>query len=201
MLNARFFSALVGSAFFIVAANAQVIFSNVNIAGSLSTGATFTTGPTFIEFFFPQARVGDGEPTRSGNLSMIYTALTSRPMISDDLVIVALGATSGSGQIFVNELVEDMSDPNNPVVISSHSAVVNNRNPLPYTAHLLFDRPSANIRVKKEFTLTANPDTEAFDFAAVGLVQQSISMVPEPATLIGLGAGIAAVLGLRRRKV
>jgi hypothetical protein len=53
--------------------------------------------------------------------------------------------------------------------------------------------------VKKEITLTANPDSQDFDFAALGLVQQALSTVPEPGTMAALGVGIAALIARRKK--
>jgi hypothetical protein len=201
MIRLRIFTSAVicALALAVVSAHAQVVFSNVTIGGSLSTGATFVPGPTYIDFLFLNAKVGDGEQFRTGNLSILYNAATSAPMVSDSILLSILGALSGSGQIFFNEIVEDLSDPQNPVVIGSHGVVLTSNSQLPFTHTILFSRPSEYIRVKKELTLTANPDTQAYDFASVGLIQQSIGVVPEPGTMIALGAGVAA-LAMRRRK-
>ncbi len=189
----------VSALLFVAAANAQVIFSNVTIGGSLSAGATFVTGPTYIDFLTPSARVGDTEPVRSGNISILYDAETFVPMIANDLLLNVLGALSGSGKIFLNEVIEDISNPQLPVVIGQHNAVLDQNSQLPYTHRIVFDHASRLIRVKKEFTLVA-PDTQAFDFASVGLIQQTISLVPEPGTLLAIGAGLSALALRRRRK-
>jgi hypothetical protein len=183
-----------------VLAHAQVVFSNVTIGGSLASGASFNTGGNFIEFLFPNARVGDGEAARSGNLSILYNAASTPPMLADDLLLNVLGALSGSGQILFNEIVEDFTDPNNPVVIGSHNVTINDNSQLPYTHHLVFSRPANAIRVKKEVTLTANPDTNGFDFSSVGIIQQTISLVPEPGSLAVLALGGLGLMAARRRR-
>jgi hypothetical protein len=120
--------ALAGAA---IAANAQIFFSSVSITGSLSNGATWSAGPTFIDFMFPNARVGDGEPTRSGNITVLYNANSQAPIFADDILVSVLGALSGTGHIFFQEVIEDLSDPQNPVIIGSHNALLTHNNQLP----------------------------------------------------------------------
>ncbi|MCE9559918.1 MAG: PEP-CTERM sorting domain-containing protein [Armatimonadetes bacterium] len=54
------------------------------------------------------------------------------------------------------------------------------------------------IRVKKALILAA-PDTQGFDLAAVAINNQSIELVPEPASLAALGFGLAMVLRRKSR--
>lgn len=179
------------------AAQAAVTFSNVTINGTLVTGATFADANNSIDFFFPDASVGDpNDPRRSGNILITFEATTTgnEQMFQDRLTLFVLGALSGSGKIFVNEVVEDLE---NPGILATHNAIVDNNSQLPYVALLDFSRPSQHIKVKKTFFLSAL-DTRDFDLAAIGIIEQTIR-VPEPAslTLVALG-GLLAVRRLRR---
>ncbi len=170
---------------------AEVIFSNVMIEGTLVDGASYSTGFSDIDFSFPDAVVGDppDPPRRFGNIIITFEAQSDLPLDRDTLSI--LGALSGSGIIFFNEVVEDHVTPG---IIATHNALLDKNSDLPYTADLLFERTSTHVKVKKTFFLSAL-DTADFDLASVLLVEQKL--LPEPGTLltvalIGLGA-------LRRR--
>ncbi len=174
-------------------ASASIIFSNVDVSGSLATGATFHTGPNYIDFLFPAAIVGDlTDPVRSGNLIITYDA--QGPALGVDQMLVSLlGALSGSGTIYFNEVVEDILDPANPKIIATFNATLTDNSNLPYVAPINFVPSAVKIRVKKTLVLTAEP-TAAFDLANVSLIQQTIREVPEPATLLPLflaGAALA----------
>jgi hypothetical protein len=177
-------------------AQADLIFSNVSIQGSLAGGASFNTGPNYIDFIFPDAFVGDVSPARDGNIVITYDAQSvSGPMT--EMLVSVLGALSGSGMIFFNEVVEDIHDPNNIINIASYSATFDDTHPLPgISPPIVFVPASDKIRVKKTFVLSA-PDTQAFDMANISLVQQSIH-VPEPMTIASLVLAVA-VAALRRR--
>lgn len=198
MKSFRLFGLAALGALTLSAAQAQIIFSNVSIVGSLVSGASYATGPNYIDFYFPNASVGDSLPDRVGSILITYDAAAPAPMVSDFLVLNVLGALSGSGTIFLNEVIEDLADPQNPTVIGSHNAVLDENSQLPYSHTILFDYGSDKIRVKKTFTLSA-VDSQAFDLASVGLVQQTISIVPEPGSLMALGLGAVALASRRKR--
>lgn len=180
------FSALAGSA------HAAITFSNVTIAGSLSTGATFGSANNSIDFYFPNALVGDPvDPLRTGNIQITYEATSTAPMVQDQMILSILGALSGSGTIFVNEVVEDLDAGG--AVLATYNALLDDNTDLPHTAILNFDGASRHIKVKKSFFLNAVPDTASLDLAGVGVVEQTIREVPEPATLT-----LLAILGLAR---
>jgi len=168
---------------------------NIFIDGSLSAGASVSVTDGSIDFAFPNAAVGDPfDPLRVGNLTMTFEVLStepSEPVLLDELSV--LGALAGSGKIFFNEVVEDLAGFG---ILATHSAILDSPDDLPYTANLLFDRPSTHIKVKKSLVLTAVPDTPEFDLANVSLVEQTFR-VPEP-TMV-LPAGIVAAAFLRRR--
>jgi hypothetical protein len=51
--------------------------------------------------------------------------------------------------------------------------------------------------VKKDFFLVADT-TQGFDLAALGTINQSVEVVPEPASMLAL-AGAAAMVARRRK--
>ncbi len=186
---------IVGSAVFALSTGSfAIVFSNVTIGGSLSSGASYFTGTNDIDFFFPNAIVGDPvDPLRQGNIIITYEAQSDSNLDFVDVNIVSLlGALSGSGKIYFNEVIEDLVTPG---IIAAYDAWILPGD-LPFHDTILFTRPSSHIKVKKSLSLFAE-DTIEFDVAQVNLVEQNF--VPEPATLLAIGAGLAA-LAARRRK-
>ena len=192
---------LVALCFSVPVAHAGVInFSDVVIDGSLANGATFSTANNAIDFFFPDASVGDGLPSRIGTLSLTYVAESTDGMDQNQMLLSVLGALQGSGTIFFNEVIEDISNPLDPIFLASYGVVLDSNDDLPHTAVLDFARPSNLIKVKKNLTLTAF-DTGSVDFANVGLVEQTIRVVPEPTSLALCGFGLACMFVRRRRSI
>jgi len=172
-------------------AHADLIFSNVNVTGSLSGGASFVASNFDIDFTFPDAVVGDpNDVPRFGNIVITFE-VTGDMMTADQLLLSVGGALSGSGLVFFNEVVEDLV---NPGVIATYNALLDENSDLPHVALLPFSRASAHIKVKKTLFLSAE-DTQAFDLANVSLVQQNF--IPEPASVTLLLS--AALLAVRRR--
>jgi hypothetical protein len=178
----------------VVPAQATMTFSNVFVGGSLSGGATTVTGPDFIQFFTPGALVGDPvDPLRVGNVIATFDAASTSPIDKDSLAISSTGL-SGSGMIYFNEVVEDLTDPNNIQTIATFNATLTAATVFPFNADINFSTPSEKFRVKKTFVLAAPPTAE-LDIAAMTSVSQTFT--PEPATLVGLVLG---VLGMLRRR-
>lgn len=187
---------MAGSIIFAASANA-VVFSNITITGSapLIAGASWNITGDEIDFTFTNAIVGDNQALRQGNIVITYWADSAAPMVMDRLVLNLLGGVAGSGFITVSEFIEDR---NTGLPLGQlPTTVITNNNQLPFTADIHFNAPSANIKVKKEFFLSAQ-DTPAFDMARIGLVEQKLFVVPEPATMAVLGLGVIPFL--RRRK-
>lgn len=187
---------LVASAGLAQSASAAIIFSNVVISGSLSTGATAVPGPNDIDFTFGTngAQVGDATaPVRSGNLIITFNVdSTDGPLTAD--ILSLLGAVSGSGVVIFNEVIEDRT-PGSQGIIALADHVVNVQNPPPVNRVINFSRPSSSIKVKKTLVLSAL-DTQALDLANVSLLEQRF--VPTPGALALLGMG--TIVAMRRRR-
>lgn len=174
-------------------ANGAIVFTNVNIAGSLSGGAQFSTGPNGISFTFPDAQVGDPvDPIRSGNIVITYNVQGTNGESFSEMLLAVAGTLSGSGMIFVNELVENL---NGGGVLGTYNTVLSDNSQLPLNTTFDFSQASSYIRVKKTFVLAA-VDTNAFDLAQITQVDQ----LPTPGSVSLLaGAGLVAVAYRRRR--
>jgi hypothetical protein len=173
-------------------ASAGVIFSNITIGGSLSAGAVAIPGTSDIDFIFPAATVGDTvDPLRSGNIVITYEATGTGGDSFNSMLAFILGALSGSGQIFFNEVIEDL---NGGGVIGSYNANITSNAQLPFYDTINFSKSSDHIKVKKTFVLDA-VGTAAFDLANISLVEQRL--IPTPGSVMLLGM---SVLPLARRR-
>lgn len=169
----------------------------------LANGATWNVpvpGGNSINFFTPNAIVGDPvAPLRSGTVNINYRVVSEAPAFANT-VFVNLGvALSGSGTIFFQEQIFELDANNNEVggPIGTINHVFTAGGPGSWSGQINFSRQVERFRAKKTFTLTAT-DTQALDVAALQIINQSVQVVPEPATMAVLGLGAAALL--RRRK-
>jgi len=105
--------ALAAAAGFAATANAGVTFSNVNITGSLASGAAWAAGGAGddIDFTFPNALVGDGQALRNGVITITFIAKSDTIITLDKLGLSLLGGLLGSGTMIFNEVVEDLVAP------------------------------------------------------------------------------------------
>lgn len=175
-------------------AGAAIVFSEIQIGGSLAGGATSATGAMDIDFSFPNALVGDPTaPTRDGTLtiSFIVTGTAGERLTKDILSI--LGAVEGRGLIQFSEIVEDLT-PGNQGQIASLNMTINTGNPPPRSSEITFSRSTSMIKVTKTVSLAAEATT-SLSIANVSLIEQTFVPTPGALALSALG-----LLGVCRRR-
>lgn len=178
---------------------ATITFSNITV--TLPAGFTQTTvftGSNDIDFHFADAMVGDFQAVRSGTITISYTASAAQGFEITGMNLSVLGGVLGSGIVGVEEEIRSGS-PAGPL-LGSLSLVAPADGNLPITHYMEFDGSATTIYVTKSIRVDATADTNDFDFAAVGLVEQSYTVVPEPATMAAVALGFGMLAARRRRR-
>lgn len=203
------FAALVAT----VAVGAQAVtFTLVSFNGTTTVGAqTLADGFTFapagnsVSITTPNAKVGDGEPLRAGQINIIYDAININPMISISMTLNLQGFLRGTGELSAVEDVFELDSNGFEIggpIATIVTPIITSSTPLvSWSGTQAFSRPVTRLRAKKTINLTAQPDIPTqFDYAQLGVVNQSLRIVPEPATIGALALGLSAFAARRRRK-
>ena len=193
----RTLRALVGAAALAtvpLSASAGLVFSDVEVGGSLSSDFVVRPQARDIDFEFPFGFVGDvTDPIRDGTLTISFIVTgTEGEVITKDILSV-LGAAEGRGLIQITETVEDLAGGQGQ--IASLFMNINSGNPPPRDAEIVFTSGSTKIKVTKSIALSAIA-TSGTSLASVSLIEQTF--VPAPATVFV--AALAGLAGMRRRR-
>ena len=181
------------------AANAGIMFSNVNLSPEWADHIEVVTSDQDIDFFFDSdVSIIDGQPQAVIRIGITYEAWGMNMDITQDtLVVSVLGGLLGSGTMIFNEVIEDLEATSaDQVTLVDYGVTLTADDDLPHVAQLMFARPAQHIKVKKTITLLAPDLNEGIDLAAISLVEQRLIPTPGVMALMGLGGLVAS----RRRR-
>lgn len=199
VLMAGFVSALCASS-----AHSVLTISDVTLSGGLETGATYTINNERLDVSFPDASAGDHSGTphgsrRFGVLTITYILNSTDPLTPLQFQFTAQGELTGKGQIFFNQVIEDLIVLG---TIATDNITFTSTNQFPFTVTPNLSRATRSAKVKQSFTFTAQDSTDpnVMDVAKLTSLGQRVVIVPEPGVITALLIGGAGLLGFRKRR-
>lgn len=191
------------------AAFAQFTFSVVTASYSLQGGGVVnfsafpnnTTGQIDFVPGNPAFKVGDSTGFPSGTAAIIYNVTSTVAVTGIDLIFQ--GQVFDFGHIEFTEFAEDsigsLGSISGSVRGASFSGGANGS--YTQTMTLNFSRPVFSFKVKKTFDMDiSNQTLPSSSIASIGLIEQNMRTVPEPASMAALALGIGAIAARRRKR-
>ncbi len=191
-----------------VAAQAQVVFSNISASYTLNPGPSTFAWQTFpdstagiIDFVSTADpfKVGAGTGYSTGTSTVSYSVTSTLPITS--ITMVLQGSVFHSGGVNYLTTVSDNVGSLGSVsglIQGSDFGGVDGAFTLPLTIN--FSRAVTSFDVQNMFAIDINGNSlPSESIASIGLIEQNMrTTVPEPASLAAIGLGLAAFLRKRR---
>ncbi|MBL8040007.1 MAG: PEP-CTERM sorting domain-containing protein [Chthonomonas sp.] len=176
------------------------VTGDASVIGTLGTDTTWNVFDKDIDFGFSKACVGDNLPLRSSTINITFEVKSdpAKELIVCDLLSASV-LTKGSGFVQITEFIEDFTNGGPAYGPLSVNTATTSGGVL--TGKLEWPKGSSHIKVKKSIFLDATADTNVRDLACIGLMEQRFKTVPvpEPATILGLGTALAAIVARRKK--
>lgn len=205
----------------LAASASAVTFGNISVSGTnysagpntLVTGNSVLTAGNSITFTTPNAIVGVAAPSaiQVGFVTFQYDADASTGLFGtsigwkvDALETLSQTFLKGTGELTFQEDVFEITGIGGSELtqIGTFSKTWNaSSSATVWSGSLPLTKSVKAIRVKKTFTLEAvNNGISPADFAGLAKTNQSLNVVPEPASMAALGMGALALIRRRRKK-
>ena len=134
--------------------------------------------------------------TSAEDVTITYDVSATAPNLISD---VHMGFNGSGAGLFSTSVTEQVQDPLTAAVLAQIS--VSNPPPI-FTAFANLSNPEGTVAVTKDIALSAfAPTNPSVGLANISIITQTFSQtVPEPASMLLLGAGLLGLGGLMRKK-
>ena len=137
------------------------------------------------------------------DITLTFSAQVTNPYNLISGVDLAInGGATGMGDASVSENIYTYGIGDGNIANLFANITASSATPEDYVT---FSTPQAMIWIEKDLSVSGEPDgiacgNPASNYAIISIVDQTFTQIPEPSTLALLGAGMAGLLVVRRRK-